>query len=164
MSLDNLYGKLEKILKLHKSLNEIAKKKTDIIIKSDADALKLILKDENKHIQAIQKLSSELSDIGNAILDKDQNSGAATISAIIEHAESHDKMELQKLKADLEEQVDALKRQNNLNQDLLEQSLQFVNLSLDLLIPDLDTFNYSSNNESNEDISQNKRSLFDSKA
>lgn len=164
MSLDNLYGKLEKILKLHKSLNEIAKRKTDIIIKSDADALKLILKDENKHIQAIQKLSSELSDIGNAILDSDEISGAATISAIIENAESHDKMKLQKVKADLEEQVDVLKRQNNLNQDLLEQSLQFVNLSLDLLIPDLDTFNYSSNNESNEDISQNKRSLFDSKA
>lgn len=164
MSLDNLYGKLEKILKLHKSLNEIAKRKTGIIIKSDADALNLILKDENKHIQAIQKLSSELSDIGNAILDSDEISEAATISAIIEHAESHDKMELHKLKADLEEQVYALKQRNNLNQDLLEQSLQFVNLSLDLLIPDLDTFNYSSNNESNADISQNKRSLFDSKA
>lgn len=149
---------------LHKSLYELAKRKTDIIIKSDVDALKHILKDENKHIQAIQKLSLELSDIGSAILDKDQNSGAATISAIIENAGSHDKGMLHNLKADLEEQVDSLKRQNNLNQDLLEQSLQFVNLSLDLLIPDLDTFNYSSNNESNEDISQNKRSLFDSKA
>ena len=40
------------------------------------------------------------------------------------------------------EKVAHLKKQNEFNQQLLKQSLSFVQLSLDLLSPEIDTYNY----------------------
>ena len=45
---------LEKLLKLHQSLLQLDKEKTDMIKKGDIDALQSLLRNEQNHISAIQ--------------------------------------------------------------------------------------------------------------
>ncbi len=54
-----------------------------------------------------------------------------------------------------------LKEQNELNQQLLITSLQFVNLSLDLLRPQDRNYNYD---KTNQEPPKKMKSMFDSKA
>ena len=56
MSSQLLMEILQKLDKLHSSLYEIAVKKTDIIKNGDIESLNGIMKEENKHVQAITKL------------------------------------------------------------------------------------------------------------
>ncbi|MBU8881180.1 flagellar protein FlgN [Bacillus sp. FJAT-29790] len=164
MPLEKMMHTLEKTLVLHKSLNEIAKKKTDIIVKGDIESLQTILKDENKHIQVIKKLSLEVLKEGESFLLQNGILDPPTLSAIIAYAEDIEKDRLIQLKRELDDQIAILQWQNHSNQELLQQSLQFVNLSLDLLIPDLDSLNYSRSDHNAQDTQQKSRSIFESKA
>lgn len=148
---------------MHKSLNEVAKRKTDIIVKGDIQGLQTILNDENKHIKAIQQLNNLMLQAGESFLAQVGSPEPISLSAVIQYAEN-DKQHLLEKKAQLEDQMSLLRKQNSLNQELLEQSLQFVNLSLDMLIPDIDSMNYGRSEESDQEINQKKRSIFDSKA
>lgn len=162
MSLEKLTQNLEKLVFNHKNLNEIARKKTDIIVKGDFQALQLILKDENKHILLIQKLNNEMLNAGKSFLQENKIlDETPTLATVIVHANEKDKPSLNQLKKDLEEQVVILQDQNRMNQELLEESLQFINMSLDLLMPDMESFNYSL---ANEDEKKEAHSIFDSKA
>lgn len=141
--------------KLHHSLNKIAVTKTDIIVANDIVKLKEILADENKHIQAIQKTSQQLME---------ESKPFSGIHAVIENADEPNKTKLDSLKKELDEQIKKLKDRNSLNQELLQQSLDFVQLSLDMLLPDIESFNYSSNEGEAPASNNGTRSIFDSKA
>ena len=95
--------------------------------------------------------------------EKEYKTDEMTLSKCIEQTSNEEKTTLENLKIELEEGVKRLKAQNELNQQLLEQSLQFVNLSLDMLLPEIDAFNYDRPNHE-QDITGEKRSIFDSKA
>lgn len=162
MSAKPLIEALEKILLLHKSLNKIAADKTDIIKKGDTEALNTLLKDEKKHIQAIQKYETERQKVSAEFLIKfGKKNNNPSISDCIEVASSSEKQRLEKLKTELYTQVKRLSETNKLNQELLQQSLQFVNLSLDLLMPDIDTYNYERPGQAQQ--YEDGRSIFNSK-
>ena len=61
---------------------------------------------------------------------------------------------------ELTKAITQLKQQEQLNQALIQQSMQFVQLSLDILNPTIQTMNYGKNRED----AGSKRSVFDSKA
>lgn len=143
----------------------LAKQKTDIIKKGDIDSLQNLLKEENKHIQVIKKFEASLIQETSSFLQKN---GLAidqpSLINAIEIATQSEKEALLKGKIDLENQIKELSMQNQLNQQLLEQSLQFINVSLDLLQPDIDSYNYDRADNGSQDNRQQNRSLFDSKA
>lgn len=164
MSADKIIQSLENLHLLHKSLYQIAKKKTDIIKSGDIDALRSLINDETKHIQAIRKFETELSRNATTFLEQNGYSKSDfklndCINILIEPA----KTKVTQLKIALENQIKELKYQNDLNQEMLEQSLQFVNLSLDIILPDIDSFNYDRPGQ-NLQTGQEGRSIFDSKA
>lgn len=150
--------------KLHRSMLALAKNKTDIIKKGDISSLQVLLKDENKHIQVIKKLESNLIHETQSFLQKKGvNEEQLTLSKVIESSTDGEKEALEKEKVELEQAIEELRTHNQLNQELLEQSLQFVNISLDLLQPDIDSFNYEATDNTRSERQPN-RSLFDSKA
>lgn len=164
MSAETLIQTLEKILLLHKSLNQLAKQKTEIIKTGDTTALNNLLKEEKKHIQAIQKLEAERQQTSKIYLsnfDFNKNS-TPTISDCIDFASPVEQQKLWKIKSDLQSQVQELNNRTKLNQQLLMQSLQFVNMSLDLLMPEIDTYNYDRPGQGQQ--YEEGRSLFNSKA
>ncbi|MFD2679308.1 flagellar protein FlgN [Bacillus seohaeanensis] len=165
MSAENrLLTVLEKIVKLQKSLHQIALKKTDILKADDIEALGQLMKDELKHIKAIEMVNGEREQIqrqlANELLLPPTN---ITISQLLKSSMLKDKESLRKLQVKLVKQTQSLKEINEFNQQLLQQSLNFVNLNLDLVLGQQESGNYT-DNSSNEEEESTSRSLFDSKA
>lgn len=131
---------------LHKSLLEIAYKKTEAIKTGDMDSLNQLLKDEQAHVAGISQLEQqrqlEVTDYlrakGIAPIDN------PTVVHVLENTNTEEEKEqLSAARKQLLLTLETLKNQNDLNQKLTLQSLQFVNLTLDMLKPKPDQINYS---------------------
>lgn len=165
MSIEAILQALHKLTTLHKSLLEIAYTKTEIIKIGDMDRLDQLLKDEQSHIAAISQLELQRQ---SAVTDYLQAKGIAsvdnpTVAQVIEAAaNANDQEQLKKARNELLLVVDQLRHQNDLNQKLTFQSLQFVNLTLDLLKPRPEEINYSNGNQ--RKTQAKSKTYFDSKA
>lgn len=139
MSAEALTATMEKLLKLHKSLYELAVKKTDIIKTGDMDGLNQMLKDEQAHIAAISRLENEREKAANSITPMLES---PTVSDCLNILTQPDRLKLEAITKELSELVYELKEQNFLNQQLVHHSLQFVNVSMNLLRPQPESMNY----------------------
>ncbi|MCM3391458.1 MULTISPECIES: flagellar protein FlgN [Cytobacillus] len=139
MSAEALTATMEKLLKLHKSLYELAVKKTDIIKTGDMDGLNQMLKDEQAHIAAISRLENEREKAANSIVPMLES---PTVSDCLNILTQPDRLKLEAITKELAELVYELKEQNFLNQQLVHHSLQFINVSMNLLRPQPESMNY----------------------
>lgn len=139
MSAQQLLVAMEKMYKLHTSLYEVAKRKTEVVKEGDIDLLNSIMKEEQAHIAAIKKVEEERESAVNGILP---NFEKPTVSDCIEAINTSERDELIKLKNMLMDRVNEIKEQNYLNQQLVHNSLQFVNVTLNLLRPQPQSMNY----------------------
>ncbi|KQL36762.1 MULTISPECIES: flagellar protein FlgN [Bacillaceae] len=146
MSIEKILQALTKLEMLHKSLLEIAYKKTEAIKTGDMDSLNQLLKDEQAHVAGISQLEQqrqlEVTDYlrakGIAPIDN------PTVAHVLENTNTNEEKEqLGAARNKLLLTLETLKYQNDLNQKLTLQSLQFVNLTLDMLRPKPDQINYS---------------------
>lgn len=164
MSLQQITKILVALIQVHKQFNELAIEKTTIIQKSDMPALDQILKKETALITQLTKLEqNRILAVNNYLKDQGIMQKQATIEQLIEVVPENERVVLSKLQKALFAEIDQLKKQNELNQQLLEDSLHFVNLSLDLIAPDPDEVNYKRPNAKSYNEGMN-RSIFDSKA
>lgn len=139
MSVESLISIMNKLLELHKSLYELSVTKTDIVKKGDMEGLNLLLKDEQTHMAAISKLEQERSAESQRILPAIEN---PTLQDITDQAAPADKDLLLPLKEELIEVINEIKARNELNQQLIHQSLQFINFSKSIVMPQEKEFNY----------------------
>ncbi|KXG08997.1 flagellar protein FlgN [Anoxybacillus rupiensis] len=164
MSAAPLIHLLEEYVELHKHLLHSAHKKTDVLKKGDMEALKTIIQDEQKHIFLISQLEKKRSDVIAALFPRSSTAEEPpTLAACIERAAEPERSELKKRQEELSKAVRELKEANELNQQLVQQSLQFVHMTLDLLLPQTPEINYQ-NPHSAASGYESGRSLFDSKA
>ncbi len=166
MSVEAICSTLTKLERMHKSLLELALKKTEIIKAGNIESLDQMLKDEQAHVAAIDKLEQQrqkqvtdyLEAKGFASTDK------MTVADVIEAAEQPaQKDTLSTVRNRLMLIIEDLRKQNDLNQKLVFQSLQFVNLTLDTLRPRPEQMNYSGS-EVRGTNTVVKKSYFDSQA
>lgn len=166
MSIETIIQTLDNLEKLHKSLLELAYKKTEFIKTGDMDSLDQLLKDEQAHVAAISQLEQQRQAV---VTDYLRAKGIApsdtpTVMEVVEAAESSTDQEQLKLSRNrLLLTVDQLKFQNDLNQKLTYQSLQFVNFTLDMFKPRPDQINYSRTEAIGDKVSKDK-TYFDSQA
>lgn len=139
MSAAKLIETLDKMYRLHEMLYKSAENKTEIIKQNDMDGLNQLLKDEQKYTAAINTMERERQKQTAVIT----GSETATISDCIEQMISPEKDQLQQLQKKLATVIERLKEQNELNQSLIYQSLQFVNMSMSLFHPQPEQPNYS---------------------
>jgi flagellar biosynthesis/type III secretory pathway chaperone len=164
MSAQQLIELLEKHLKLHRSLLQLAYKKTEALKKGDMEALNNIIKEEQKHIAAINQIERERIRVVEAMVNAAGKSEHEwTLTTCIELAEKSERSVLQRLQDDLRTVVLELKHINQLNQQLTKQSLQFVNMMLDMIMPQPPEVNYKKPNMASASYGSSP-SLFDSKA
>jgi flagellar biosynthesis/type III secretory pathway chaperone len=164
LSAKQLIELLEKHVKLHKGLLELANKKTEVLKKGDMQALSAIMKEEQKYIAAIKQIEKErivavekiISALGNTQTEP-------TLTACIELVDEPERSALERLRNNLAAVVAELRNINELNQQLLQQSLQFVNMMLDMIMPQPKEMNYRKPNTAPSSYEES-RSLFDSKA
>ncbi|WP_102692935.1 flagellar protein FlgN [Rummeliibacillus pycnus] len=146
MSIDPLLSIMDKLEKMHKSLLKLSYHKTELIKVGDMDGLDQMLKDEQAHIAAISQLEQQRQKMVTDYLGAKgiAPSGLATVADVMEAAdELQEKEKLEEVRKRLMLVIDRLKNQNDLNQKMIFQSLQFVNMTLDLLRPQPDQINYS---------------------
>lgn len=85
----------------------------------------------------------------------------ASIHAVTELTGPVETEIIERLKAELIDEVTKLKERNGLNQQLIYQSLQFINVSLDMLRPQNQNLNYG---DSVKKPVKSVMAMFDSKA
>ncbi|WP_246001154.1 flagellar protein FlgN [Oceanobacillus piezotolerans] len=154
---------MNNLVQVHEELLNISKEKSDRIKEGDMDKMQAILVKERKQIRLLEQTEKKRQELVDAwFLSHFPSSEEATITKMLEAMEQEqDKEILAGVTAKLTERITELKQQEELNRVLLSQSMQFVQLSLDLMRPSISNINYGSKNKENEEPN---RSLFDSQA
>ena len=164
MSIDHITVVLERLVQVHQSLLQLSLTKTELLKKGAIEEVQRILKNEQKHIQAIDKLEKErLKAVDQWSAKFELTDDQKNVTTLLEKVEDdRERDQLEQVSTELAKVLVDLKAQENLNQELTEQSLQFVQMNLDLLSPTIEQVNYG--NKRNQDDPQSKRSTFDTKA
>ncbi|WHT47946.1 flagellar protein FlgN [Sporosarcina thermotolerans] len=145
MTIETILSILDNLEKLHKSLLRIAKEKSELIKNGDIQGIDQLLKDEQAHLAAIVQMDQSRQ---NAVSNYLEGKGISmpmnpTITDLIEATPIPDTEQLTEARDRLLHAIHELKWQNDLNQKLTYQSLQFVNLSLDMVRPRTESVTYS---------------------
>lgn len=160
-----LYELLDNLIQLHKALYTLAVQKKDVLIKGDVDELVAITKQEQKLIQAVGSAEEARQAVAAhlfAFLGFTRDNG--TLSDLIKLTTSaEEKMRLTTYRDELMRIVSELRDANELNQQLLEQSLSFVNMTLNL-ITDAPEDDFIYGNPAAEAFRGSHRSFFNTKA
>lgn len=141
MAFRELVQTLESMLLIYNTLLKIALQKKDHIIQNEITELTACNSQESKLLKLI---SEHEATVRSASIRLQRELGVRpklkiTLSEIVKMVfNPNDKQELTKLQSDLALAVDQLKKANELNQQLLQQSIEFVGFSLDVMygVPD----------------------------
>ncbi|MDN4606790.1 flagellar protein FlgN [Sporosarcina highlanderae] len=145
MTTETILSILGNLEKLHKSLLRISKEKSELIKNGDINGIDELLKDEQAHLAAIVQMDQSRQNAVSAYLKGNSISVPMnpTITNLIEVTPVPEKEQLTEARDRLLHAIHELKWQNDLNQKLTYQSLQFVNLSLDMVRPRTESVTYS---------------------
>ncbi|AXH98414.1 flagellar protein FlgN [Sporosarcina sp. PTS2304] len=167
MSIEPILTMLNHLEKLHMSLLRLSNDKTALLKSGDIDGIDQLLKEEQAHLAAIVQMDQKRVHAVKQYLTEQGSPVPAepTMTQLIELADEPDKEPLAEARERLLHAIHELKRQNELNQQMTYQSLQFVNLSLDMIRPRPETVNYSKNEVQGQSPgAKPKLSSFDSQA
>ena len=158
MSITTILTSLDNLEKLHRSLLRIAYDKTAVIKSGDMEGLDKLLKEEQSHLAAILQTEGQRQrDVAQFLTDQGRSVPAnPTVADLLTIASEADKQSLTEARDRLLHAIHDLKWQNDLNQKLTYQSLQFVNLSLDMVRPRPEAVNYSKTEVSGKRVSKSK--------
>lgn len=158
-----LYETMQKLVALHEELVQISNHKTEEIKQGDMDKLSQLLMQERKQVQAINQAESARQKIVEDLFTQqgadDQERTMSNLLVYMECVE--DKERFERIMSSLIDIIIKLREVEKLNQDLMAQSMQFVQLSLDMLQPSIQRMNYDGKQGVQESP---KQSVFDSKA
>lgn len=164
MTIQPIIDSLSRLEKLHQSLLLLAQEKTEALKSGGFDQLQKVLVQERKYVQAINQVEkSRQQAVGDWLRDHSKSLPEPTVSYLLELIpDTAEKQSLEKHFLKLTDVILRVKQQEQLNQELMLQSLQYIELSLDMLDPSLKNLNYSQTKS--QPASQQSRSMFDSKA
>lgn len=163
MAADAVIATMNTLIAVHQDLNQQAKKKTAMIKNEDIEKLSSLLQEEEALAARLAELEEARRGHVREVLRQqgspDEDVELTQLSAYVSEAESET---LLALREQLLAEIADLKQQNELNQELISQSLQFVHVSLDLLQPAMKTGNYERPGQAQ--ARQQSQSLFDTRA
>ncbi|GAE33028.1 flagellar protein FlgN [Halalkalibacter akibai] len=164
MSIKAITQMVERLIDIHEQLIDLAAKKTELIKQNNMKALELLVREESKlahKLQTTELLRSKT--VKTFLLEQGEAKENVTISDVKAFATEEEKQILDQHQDQLIKHVVELKTLNQLNQELIEESLRFVNLSLDLMLPHKEDVSYNPLDHEDRPF-EHGRSLFDSKA
>ncbi|WP_234447034.1 flagellar protein FlgN [Virgibacillus salexigens] len=163
MSIEKIKALLLTLVTLHQELIAISNQKTEAVKSGNLEKLQQVLVNERKQIRKIEKAEEGRQLVVADWFESQRLNIEPTITRLVEAINCDEtRKELTAATNQLTEAITTLKQQEQLNMALINQSMQFIQLSMDLLNPSLSQMNYGrSETESTGSI---KRSVFDSKA
>ncbi|SDH19465.1 FlgN protein [Alteribacillus persepolensis] len=163
MSVKAILETMALLIKQHQELNVLSREKTEWIKKNDTKQLVDVLKKENKHIRMMEQTETQRQQAVRTFLyNHGETEKEATVSLLLTYVskEYHDL--LLQLQERLLAEMQKLRQQETLNRALVEESLQFVHMTMDMIQPDPDAVHYRPPGD--DDNRQSGYSTFDSKA
>jgi len=154
MNIRQLIESMAKLLKLHKSLLELALRKTGVLEAEDVPGLTELLKEEQVHILAIEKVETDRRRMVEAF-----SPDKRALSELLKEMPDPEREKLKVIGRELQDVIAKIQKQNELNQRLIEQSLKFISFSMSLVSPTQDDYNYGPNEQGGTG-----KNLFNSKA
>nr|WP_281358124.1 flagellar protein FlgN [Saccharibacillus qingshengii] len=143
---------LEQMETAHQRMLELGEEKKTAIMKNDVDRLIAINNQESKMIKAIGALDQHRAEAAYALMQEKGIKSKLNLT-MTELArllfDPEDKNRLLQIQARLAHILRELKSLNDINQQLTEQSLSFINLSIDLMVgtpADSYTYTHPANN------------------
>ncbi|TSB48342.1 flagellar protein FlgN [Alkalicoccobacillus porphyridii] len=163
MELHQLLSTLTELVQVHRTLNELAEQKKECLLKQDISNLDTIVRLENKAVHRLQVLEGiRAKQVSQVLVTEQLSQKDQTISKVLELLDEDEKGPLLNVYQQLLQEVTLLKQKNEQNQLLIEDALQYVHVSLDVLVPSVDDYKYTGNQS--ETAAESNRSIFDSKA
>lgn len=126
---------LEQLVVEHEKMLKLAEHKKDVLIKGNIDELSRILQFESRCINAIQSLELEREKhVSLYLMQRGIRKETCYLGDLIEMAEKPElKQSLSTCQQKLSNSISELKLVNELNQKLIEQSLAFLNFTIEEL-------------------------------
>lgn len=137
MSIQPLITILEQLLEAHESLLELSSEKTQELVSNNVNQLNLIVNKESKLIRHISELDKmRFHEIGKYLISRGYNPNPqVTVSDLIRLIfKAEEKQALLHAHKQLMVVLEKLKEINISNQQLIQQSLSFIDYSIDLVM------------------------------
>lgn len=135
MALNRLLEVLEQMEMAHQRMLELGEEKKTAIMKNNVDRLIVINNQESKMVKVIGTLDQQRADAAYALMQEKGIKSKLNLT-VTELArlvfDPEDKNRLLQIQARLARILQELKSLNEVNQQLTEQSLSFINLSIEL--------------------------------
>ncbi|WP_053070288.1 flagellar protein FlgN [Alkalihalobacillus pseudalcaliphilus] len=165
MSLTKVKNVLHELVEIHQKLLKLAIKKTDYIKKNEMKSLEQLVREETKWAQRLKvaemvrmrEVQAFLEGVNKPLLNPTMKDVLGTVG-------KEEAAELMQLQEQLLPLIIEMKRVNDHNKELLEESMSYIQLSMDLLSPQLTDMQYQRNQEAIPTYDNHTRSIFDSKA
>ncbi|KRF33992.1 flagellar protein FlgN [Paenibacillus sp. Soil787] len=137
MSISVIVETMEELISLHDALLETSKEKTPVLVDNRVDRLNKIVLKESKLIKRIEEINQlRIQLIGEYLLSRgyrpDPRVKVSDLIKVIFKAE--EKKSLTDIHERLSNKIKELKQVNELNQNLIEHSLSFIDYSINLLM------------------------------
>lgn len=160
----DIIASMATLLSIYEKLYALGIKKVDLIKKGDMAQLDVAIREETTLVHKLQLTETmREKQVMTFLQSKGKKIKNATVTDVIAYVEKEEKQTLRSLQENLVECMQKVQRQNEHNKQLIEESLRFVNLSLDLMIPYKEDISYGRPEDEDERI-ETGHSLFDSKA
>jgi flagellar biosynthesis/type III secretory pathway chaperone len=137
MSFQMLIDTMEQLAQAHESLLELAQQKTKVLVNNDMDQLNFIINKEGKLVRHIGTLDQQrLRDISEYLISRGYNPNPnITVSDLIKLIfKFEDRQALIQAHSHLMGTLQALRQVNKSNQQLIQQSLSYIDYSIDLVL------------------------------
>ena len=147
---------------LYRDLKKISDKKTDIIVKGKVAELENLVKLEQSLIFKLGKLEEKREELVGLISEElGIDSSDLSISRLMEHVGENQVDKLKSIQGKMKSTISSLKAVNQLNLNLIKNSLEYIDFSINLVTA-ASTVNNSYGN-SGQVKSPDKRSFFDAR-
>ncbi len=134
LMLDQLVEILEEESNIYSQLLQVARKKKDMIVNGKINDLEKLVKVEQACIVHVGKLENKREDVVSEICrELDVSADEMTISKLSEKVGEESFKKLQKKREEIVNTVNELKSENELNSKLIENSLEYIDFSLNLM-------------------------------
>lgn len=164
LSVEAIMETMSRLIYVHQDLNQLAVKKTEVIKDGEMEKLGILLQEEEALVFELKELETARSfrvrDFASHYEILAEDCTLLQLSKVLPPSEQK---ELLGSRQQLLKEVADLKQQNRLNQELIEQSLQFVNVSLGMLQPEVRPVNYERPGRG-DSLAKKGKSMFDSRA
>lgn len=124
---------LEKTLRLHRQMLATAEKKREVVISGQIHALQDLMKEESDLIEQLAEVEQERLKCVEQIVPASGEGRQIPLSQLLEQMNEHDRTLIQGQMKELLRLVEQVKRENEQNQTLIQESLQHVRHTLNVL-------------------------------